>query len=217
MNMIMIMETQGHRKNKQILSDLQKNNLSKERLHKIKQEKDPKKVRGLELKFCKDYGIDYGDLKHLLNDQNATDWTASIDMCAVGFAYPDDPLIKKFFPSAARTKKEVELHKAAYPVSIDLHKFCTKNDLRNFIDMHWTDLIEKNLIPYRGKNRKIIRLRPKEESNDFIFQQREQGKTTKEIKGLLKDNFNLKMMPEEIEAVLSHEKKSRNKNLVTST
>ena len=74
--MDMITETQGHRKSKQLLSDLQKNSLSKGRLHKIKQTKDPKKVRELELKFCKDYGIDYGDLKHLLNDQNATDWSA---------------------------------------------------------------------------------------------------------------------------------------------
>lgn len=109
------------------------------------------------------------------------------------------------------------MHKEAYPISIDLHKFCTRNDLRSFIDTHWTDLIEKHLIPYRGKKRKIIRSRPNEESNDFIFQQREQGRTTKEIKKLLKDNLDITMMPEEIEAVLSHEKTNRNKNLVIPT
>jgi len=89
----MNMETKGHKKNRQLLSDLQKNNLSKEELYKLKQEKDSCKKRELELKFCKDFGIDYGDLKHLLNDQHATDWTSSIDMCVVGFAYPDDPLV----------------------------------------------------------------------------------------------------------------------------
>lgn len=76
---------------------------------------------------------------------------------------------------------------ACFPVSIEINKLATKNDVRNFIENNWEE-IEKNLKKFRVNKKTIIRRRKIDlRIRDLIWENR--NKKTTEIKRLIVKEF----------------------------
>jgi hypothetical protein len=200
-------DTQGNRKFKQYLEDLRKNKDFQKRATEVRQEKSKGKRNSLLIKLCDDFGIDWELFQNIKEDDedNSSDWANSVDMCEVGFDFDET-----FADIAFKSDLEKKLHKNAYPISIDVHKFARKRDVLDFIEKNWSE-IENHLNFFRGK-KKIFRSRKNEERNDFIWKNKELGANA--IKKILNDKFpGNNLVYWEINDILRSERNRRSQKL----
>ncbi len=205
-----MIKTQGERKIDQHIEDLGKNEVFKKRLAVIKQEKSRKKVEGLLLQLCYDFSINYDLFKRIKGNEDILKnmnypWENMGDMCEISFDFPGI-----FTGSIVKTPLETKLHKLAYPIRMDIHRFATKRDVLDFIDKKWR-IIEKESKLFM-KSEKRIRARKNKERDDFIWNNKQLSAS--EIVKLVSDNFQgVVMGREEVYKVINLEKERRNLNL----
>lgn len=200
--------SQGNKKLEQYLEDLRKNKDFQKRVAEIKQEKSKEKRDKLLVKLCEDFGIDWELFQNIRENENdnSLNWAKDIDMCEIGFDFDDS-----FSGNSFKSNLENKLHKKAYPISIDLHKFSSKRDVLDYVDKNWKT-IEGYLKFFRNKPKRI-RQRKNEKRDEFIWKNKKLP--IKEIRKLVKENFpgTIMMGYEDVSKVISLERKRRNMKL----
>jgi hypothetical protein len=199
--------TQGNKKIKQYLEDLRKNIVFQKRIVELKNEKSKEKRNALHIKLCNDFGIDWELFQNIRENESdsSSNWANSVDMCEVGFDFDSD-----FSDAPLKSKLEKELHKNAYPVSVDIYKFASKRDILDFIEKNWKT-IESHLMFHRGKP-KNFRQRKNERINEFIWKNKDLE--NKSIKKLLDNNFpGNGLVYNEIYDIIRNEGKRRSRKL----
>jgi hypothetical protein len=199
--------TQGNRKIKQHLEDLRKNEEFQKRTAVIRQMKSKAKRNVLLIKLCDDFGIDWELFQNIRENENdiSLNWASAVDMCEVGFDFDET-----FSGIVIKSNLEKKIHKNAYPVSIDVHKFARKRDILDFVEKNWKT-IEGCMKFFRDKP-KIIRRRKNENRDDFIWENRDLS--IKIQQDLIKKHFPGTIMGyEDIYKVISLERKRRNRKI----
>ena len=160
----------------------------------------------LKRKLCKEYGIDpvlFDRLYSGLRNGRLEGWDfseeTSGDVCLI------EDQSERDLPVGMHTYHATILDgidKDVYPISLKIHRFASKRDILDFVEIHW-DQFKPYLSEKRIKQRKLSR-----EVVDFIWKHRD--KKAKGIIPLLKEKYpKAGLAYFEINKVLNEEKKRR--------
>jgi len=106
----------------------------------------------------------------------------------------------------------LQSYTASYPVSIDIHRFASRNDVLDFVEKRWK-LIEEQLGQYRNQKVRFRRRKIPTRIYNFIWKHRK--KKAREIKSLLNDRFpKNRLMYYEILKLKSLERVKRTKKII---
>lgn len=206
-------QTKGQKKLFQYLQDLHQNeNFIKDLsalksrmglgLNLSKKEKDIsyKKFKEKSIEFAEKYGVDF--THQLFSFAPYKDFAFQGDVCLI-----TDNDEKKQSPSQDLTKK---CRNKAYPISINLHKLTTKEDLLDFIEKRWFK-IEVLLNSYRKDINPRIRKRNNTKRDEIVWKNKNK-KPEEIIKLLSKNGINQGLIDNDIYKIISIMKKRREKN-----
>lgn len=181
---------------------------------KAELKKKRSKINKIIFELAETYGLDFDTyqgiaISDLITKKDLT--LNSIDFCTITDNY-DEYFNEVFPPTPFEFNTIKQAHIKAYPVSIDINKFATKNDVLDFLEKRW-DEIEDYLQEYRGKKLRIRRRKLDRKITDFIWEHK--NLTGKEIKKELDKEFpNNGLAYHEIGKIKSIENQRRFKKLV---
>jgi hypothetical protein len=199
------------------IGDLRRNEAFSKLLDKldIAQTEDDKKSLFDEL--AEKYGVDIElwENTHLLRGQHENIEVIAGEiipsMCTLTDQYNLNfhPL---FVSDYYRDNLRMRTHIKAYPVSIDVHRFASKEDIIDFVDDNWKAI--ESQLRNDSEKRLDVRDRPCEDRDRFIYKHRE--KKPEEIRALIKDRYpedKVWLGRDEIKSIVRAQQKARKQDL----
>ncbi len=197
-------------KMEQLVHDLERNDDFLARIAKARDISDPKEKTSRLIEVCRLFGIDWEVLNYI-NEKNPeilSSLVGKLDMCVIGYSTEED-----LFGTPLLSQTEKQLHREAYPSTLDIHYLASKEDVHRFIDAHWKEIEDWRKFVHGKIKPKKFRPRPEAQLSEFAYNHR--GMDRKELYKLIKEEFgkDASFGCENLNTLISDEKRRRNRDL----
>jgi hypothetical protein len=200
----------GDEKMEQLVHDLERNEDFLAHIARAREIPNPQERTSSLIEVCRLFGIDWEVLNYI-NEKKPeilSSLIGKLDMCVIGYSTEED-----LFGTPLIPQTEKQLHREAYPSTLDIHYLASKEDVHIFIDAHWKEIEDwRRFVLGQTKPRKF-RPRPEAQMNEFAYNHREMDR--KELLKLIKKEFgkDYHFGYENLNALIRDEGRRRNRDL----